>query len=310
MRTMPSAGFFALFDDIASLLDDVAAMSKLSAKKAAGVLGDDLALNAKQVTGVLAERELPVIWAVAKGSLLNKLILVPLAMLVSAFLPWLIQPLLMLGGLYLCYEGFHKIAQRWLGGHGEPKPRPEERLASRKDLRDYERRKIQGAIRTDFVLSAEIVVLVLGVVREAPLPAQIVSLSLVAAGVTLVVYGLVAAIVKLDDLGVWMLAGAGEGRRGAWRRALGSALLAAAPRLMKALSVLGTAAMFLVGGGILLHGLPWLHHAVEERLHGLDLAAGLQPLARSLAGGLVGVLAGALLALGERALAHLKPKPA
>ncbi len=296
MRPVPSAGFLALLDDIATLLDDVAAMSKLSVKKTAGVLGDDLALNAKQVTGVLAERELPVVWAVTKGSLLNKLILVPLAMLVSAFLPWLIQPLLMLGGLYLCYEGFHKIAQRWLGGHDEAKPRLEELLASGRDLRDYERQKIRGAIRTDFVLSAEIVVLILGVVREAPLPAQIVTLSLVAAGMTLLVYGLVAAIVKIDDLGGWLLAGAHEGRRGAWRRALGRALLAAAPRLMKTLSVLGTAAMFLVGGGILLHGLPWLHHAVAERLHGLPFTSGLQ----ALAGGFVGLLAGGLLVLGER----------
>lgn len=265
------ASLFALLDDIASLLDDIAAMTKVAGGKTAGVLGDDLALNAQQVSGLHPERELPVVWAVAKGSLVNKAILVPAALGIAALEGWLatrglgiplILPLLMLGGAYLCYEGAEKLAHKLL--HGRDEAGHHAALAqavadAAVDLVAFERDKIRGAIRTDFILSAEIIVIALGTVAAKPLPVQLGVLVAVALTMTVGVYGLVGAIVKLDDIGVH-LAQPGASRR---RAALGRGILAFAPRLLKALSVAGTAAMFLVGGGILVHGIGPLHHALQ-----------------------------------------------
>lgn len=259
---MAGGSLLALIDDIASVLDDVALMSKLAAKKTAGVLGDDLALNAQQVAGVRAERELPVVWAVAVGSLRNKAILVPAALAISAFIPWAVTPLLMVGGAFLCYEGVEKVAHKFLHGAAEDAAH-EAALASalasgEQDLLALERDKIKGAVRTDFILSAEIIVIALGTVAQAPFVQQLAVLAAVALLMTVGVYGVVAAIVKLDDAGLYL-----SRRPGAAVQSLGRLLLAAAPRLMQALSVLGTIAMFLVGGGILGHALAPLHHLTE-----------------------------------------------
>jgi predicted DNA repair protein MutK len=289
---MPASSLLALIDDIATVLDDVAVLSKVAAKKTAGVLGDDLALNAQQVAGVRAERELPVVWAVAKGSFLNKAILVPAALAISAFAPWLVTPLLMLGGAFLCFEGFEKLAHKFL-------QRAEDDAAHRAaltqaladpavDLVALEKDKIKGAIRTDFILSAEIIVISLGTVSAAPFLTQLSVLTGLAVLFTVGVYGLVAGIVKLDDLGLWL-----AGRASALQQALGRGIVAAAPWLMKALSVLGTAAMFLVGGSILAHGIAPLHHAVEHAL-AVQPAWGQTALGM-LADGLVGLMAGALV---------------
>ena len=259
---MAGTSLLTLLDDIATLLDDISVMGKLAAKKTAGVLGDDLSLNAQQVTGVRANRELPVVWSVAKGSLLNKVILVPLALLISAFLPWAITPLLMVGGAFLCFEGVEKVlhtlhARR----HQETPERRQQRLEAiaSQDPQAFERDKVKGAVRTDFILSAEIVAITLGIVADAPLLNQVLVLSGIALLVTVGVYGLVGVIVRLDDMGYWLLE-----RSGVLTRALGRGLLALAPRLMKTLSVVGTLAMFLVGGGIVVHGLPPLHHAITD----------------------------------------------
>ena len=261
---MATASLIALIDDIATLLDDVALLTKVAAQKTAGVLGDDLALNAQQVAGVSADRELPVVWAVAKGSALNKLILVPAALAISTFAPWAVTPLLMLGGLFLCFEGVEKLAHRWLHPAAQDADAHRQLLLALSDpavdLVAFEAKKIKGAIRTDLVLSAEIVAITLGAVASAAFPTQLGVLSAVAALMTVGVYGFVAAIVKLDDLGLY-LSRAAPGT--AWQRArlgLGAAILWAAPMLMKFLSVAGTAAMFLVGGSILVHGLPYLHY--------------------------------------------------
>ena len=294
---MAGASLLALLDDIATILDDVALMTKVAAKKTAGVLGDDLALNAQQVAGVRAERELPVVWAVGVGSLKNKLILVPAALALSALLPQAITPLLMLGGLYLCFEGVEKLAHKWLHAPAEDDAHHAEQLAlladPAADLVTMERDKIQGAVRTDFVLSAEIIVIALGTVADKPFATQVAVLSGIGLLMTVGVYGLVAAIVKMDDAGAWLLE-----RGGRAQAAVGRALLLAAPKLMKALTVIGTAAMFLVGGGILMHGMPGGHaitHAVEA------VAGPLAVVATSLADMLLGVVAGAL-ALGAMTL--------
>ena len=280
-------------DDVMAMADDVATMTKVATRKTAGVLGDDLALNAQQVTGVRADRELPVVWAVAKGSLLNKAILVPAALLISAFIPWLINPLLMLGGLFLCYEGAEKVLHKLLHGAGGP---PESRAEHMKavadkhiDLVAFESEKIKGAIRTDFILSAEIVVITLGAVANAGFVERVSVLVGIALILTAGVYGLVAGIVKLDDAGLYL-----SRQAAAWKQAVGRGLLAFAPWLMKTLSVVGTAAMFLVGGGILLHGIPVAGHAVERVTEGLGWAAGI---ASNVAGGLAGLLAGAVVVL-------------
>ncbi|MCB1746096.1 MAG: DUF808 domain-containing protein [Gammaproteobacteria bacterium] len=260
---MAGSSLFALIDDIATVLDDVAVMSKVAAKKTAGVLGDDLALNAQQVTGVAADRELPVVWAVALGSLRNKAILVPAALVVSAVLPQAILPLLMLGGTYLCYEGVEKLAHRFLHSADEDAAHHAEHLRAlgdrKVDLVAYERNKVRGAIRTDFILSAEIIVITLGTVAAADFVTRVVVVAGIAVVMTVGVYGFVAAIVKLDDAGLYLMQ-----REGSLARRVGSVLVAAAPRLMKGLSVVGTLAMFLVGGGILAHGLPHAHAVIHD----------------------------------------------
>ncbi len=267
---MAGSSLLILIDDITLLLDDVAAMSKVAAKKTAGVLGDDLALNAQQVAGIRAERELPVVWGVAKGSFKNKLILVPAALGLSAFAPWSITPILMVGGAYLCYEGFEKIAHPFLHTKEDDEHNQELIEAFHNpevDLEAYEKEKIEGAIRTDFILSAEIIVIALGTVADKDIMTQAMVVSGVAVAITIGVYGIVAAIVKMDDAGLHLLQNAPEGKKGALQRAIGQGLLSFAPRLMKILTVVGTAAMFLVGGSILLHGLPNAHHLVENAVH-------------------------------------------
>jgi hypothetical protein len=299
---MAATSLLALIDDIATVLDDVAVLSKVAAKKTAGVLGDDLALNAQQVAGVHADRELPVVWAVARGSLVNKAILLPLALLISALAPWAVTPLLMIGGAFLCYEGFEKLAHKLLHAKDEDQQR-HVRLAQaladpQVDLVAFERDKIKGAVRTDFILSAEIIVIALGTVSEQPFGTRVGVLAAIALLMTVGVYGLVAAIVKLDDLGLAL------SRRGGAAAVLGRAILAFAPWLMKTLSVAGTAAMFLVGGSILVHGLPALHHAVQHFVEPLGAAAqALLPLLADLAVGVAaGAMALAVVSAGQRLL--------
>lgn len=319
---MPAASLLTLIDDIASVLDDVAALTKVAAKKTAGVLGDDLALNAQQVNGVRADRELPVVWAVAKGSALNKAILVPVALAVSALLPWAVTPLLMVGGTYLCFEGVEKLAHKFLHGPAEEAARHDELVRELADpavdVVEAEKDKIKAAVRTDFILSAEIITIALGVVATAPFTTVVAVMVGVAILMTVGVYGLVAAIVKLDDAGLYLSRGGGSGALGRLRRGLGVAILRASPLLMKGLSVAGTAAMFLVGGGILSHGISPVHHAVE----GLASRAGALPGVGPLLGGLtsaalnalVGLLAGALalgaFALSKRVSRALRRPPA
>ncbi|MNV14051.1 Inner membrane protein YedI [compost metagenome] len=301
---MAGASLFALLDDIAALLDDVAVLTKVAAKKTAGVLGDDLALNAQQVTGVSANRELPVVWAVAKGSLVNKAILVPAALAISAWLPWAITPLMMIGGAFLCYEGVEKLAHKFLHSKEEDQAHKAELVKvladENVDLVAWEKDKIKGAVRTDFILSAEIIVLSLGVVSNAPFGQQVAALVAIALGMTLFVYGLVAGIVKLDDIGAWLL------DKGRALAAVGRGLLYATPWLMRGLSVAGTAAMFLVGGGILVHAIPALHHFV------IGLApANLEWLANALGSVVVGILIGAVVLVAVTAFQRMRgAKPA
>ncbi|MDP3702067.1 MAG: DUF808 domain-containing protein [Hylemonella sp.] len=282
----------ALLDDISTILDDVATMTKVAAKKTAGVLGDDLALNAQQVSGVQADRELPVVWAVAKGSLVNKAILVPAALLISWAAPWLITPLLMLGGAYLCYEGFEKLAHKFLHSKAEVEAERQKTLQALADpavdLVALEKDKIKGAVRTDFILSAEIVVITLGSVAAASLTQRVTVLVGISLLMTVGVYGLVAGIVKLDDLGLRLQRGASALGRG-----IGAGLLRATPWLMKTLSVVGTAAMFMVGGGILLHGWSAGFHAVH--VWGATWGVLLGGVTEALAGIGVGLVAGALV---------------
>lgn len=262
-----ASGLLLLLDDIATLLDDVALMSKMAAKKTAGVLGDDLALNAQQVTGVRAERELPVVWGVAKGSFVNKLILVPLALLISVIAPWLINPLLMIGGLFLCYEGVEKVIHSLHSKRNHDSEHAAEKLAQDElDLATFEKDKIKGAIRTDFILSAEIVVISLGTVATAPFMTKLMVLTVIAIIMTIGVYGFVAMIVKIDDLGLYLTQQASS-----LKQKIGNGLLAFAPFLMKTLSVVGTIAMFLVGGGIIAHTIPLLHHFTEDTIDHIEL---------------------------------------
>ena len=293
---MAAGSLLALLDDIATILDDVGVLAKVAAKKTAGVLGDDLALNAQQVTGVRAARELPVVWAVAKGSLLNKVILVPAALLISAFAPWAVTPLLMLGGGFLCYEGFEKLVHAFGHHPAEDAHRAELSQALTdpdKDMREVERDRIKGAVRTDFILSAEIIAITLGTVSQAPFVTQFAVLAGIAVAVTVGVYGLVAGIVKLDDGGIWLTERAGGGAWARAQRKLGEAILWVAPWMMKALSIAGTAAMFLVGGGILTHGIGPLHHWIEELLGERGGIVGT--LGPMLLNGLFGIAAGALV---------------
>lgn len=294
---MAGASLLALIDDIATILDDVAVLTKVAAKKTAGVLGDDLALNAQQVAGVAAERELPVVWAVAVGSFRNKLILVPAALVISAFIPWAVMPLLMLGGIYLCLEGVEKLAHKWLHSAAEDAAQHAETLAAvadvTVDLAAFEAEKIKGAIRTDFVLSAEIIVIALGTVAGQPFSSQVAVLAGIGVIMTVGVYGIVAAIVKMDDVGAWLLQ-----KASGLARVVGKGLLLAAPRLMRLLTVLGTAAMFLVGGSILVHGMPALHHAIEGVA---GLAGSVGALASMALEAVVGIVGGALALLGMQA---------
>ncbi len=264
---MAAGSLLALLDDIATILDDVSVMTKVAAKKTAGVLGDDLALNAQQVSGVASERELPVVWAVAKGSFINKLILVPAALAISYFAPWAITPLLMIGGAYLCFEGFEKIAHKFLHSEDDAshKKELEQAVADPKiDLVALEKDKIKGAIRTDFILSAEIIVIALGTVSTEIFSKQIAVVSAIALIMTVGVYGLVAGIVKLDDFGLHLMLKKGQSFFKQLQRKIGEKLLAFAPILMRTLSVVGTAAMFMVGGSIIGHGVPALHHFSES----------------------------------------------
>ncbi|MFZ5549590.1 MAG: DUF808 domain-containing protein [Pseudomonadota bacterium] len=298
---MAAASLLALIDDIATVLDDVAVLTKVAAKKTAGVLGDDLALNAQQVAGVQAERELPVVWAVAKGSALNKAILVPAALLISAFAPWLITPLLMIGGAFLCFEGAEKLAHRFLHSRAEDDADHAAltaALTENVDMVAFEKDKIKGAVRTDFILSAEIIAITLGSVAAAPFGTQASVLVLVSVVMTVGVYGLVAGIVKLDDAGLAL-----SKRPGAGAKRLGAMLLAAAPWLMRTLAVLGTAAMFLVGGGILVHGWPALHHLVEGWVQAFPALGWATEL---IANGLAGVVAGVLVLAGVTLVQKLR----
>jgi uncharacterized protein len=303
-----ASSLLALLDDIATLLDDVSVLTKVAAQKTAGVLGDDLALNAHQVAGLRVDRELPVVWAVAKGSLLNKAILVPSALAISAFAPWAVLPLLMLGGAYLCYEGFEKLAHKLL--HRRAKDDAHHVVGSSAvDLVSAERAKIKGAVRTDFVLSAEIIVITLGTVAHAPFSRQLAVLVGIALLMTAFVYGLVAAIVKLDDGGLYLSRRDGDGVAARIQRRIGAIVLRAAPLLMRGLSIAGTAAMFLVGGGILAHGVPALHGWIEGLTDGVTAhpgSGGMLRLAISLVlDVVVGIVAGALVWIGAGALASL-----
>ena len=323
---MAGASLLTLLDDIATILDDVALMTKVAAKKSAviaddvslltkaaaqktaGVLGDDLALNAQQVSGVRAEREIPVVLAVAKGSFINKLILVPLALLISAFAPWAVTPLLMVGGAFLCFEGVEKLAHRFLHSPSEDNAQHDSLVQANADpavdLLAFENDKIKGAVRTDFILSAEIIAITLGTVAAAPFVQQVAVLSGIALVMTLGVYGLVAGIVKLDDLGLWLTQQASSALQ-----SLGRGIVSAAPWLMKTLSVVGTAAMFLVGGGILVHGVPAVHHSVEA-MAALALqwpVGGLwQVLVANALNAVIGIVAGAVVLAGVLLVQRLR----
>lgn len=313
-----ATSLLALIDDIASVLDDVALLSKVAAKKTAGVLGDDLALNAEQVSGVKAERELPVVWAVAKGSLLNKAILVPAALAISALAPWGVTPLLMVGGAFLCYEGFEKLAHKFTHSAADDAAGQEAMASaladSGVDLKALEKDKIKGAVRTDFILSAEIVAITLGTVQASPFPTQVIVLSGIALAMTVGVYGVVAGIVKLDDGGLYLSRRMGSSAWVRFQRSLGRGILRMAPWLMKGLSVAGTVAMFLVGGGILTHGVATLGHGIEALAQRAGDVNGLGPLLQAVTplalNALVGVVAGALVLLGVTLLQRLrKPRP-
>ena len=330
---MAGASLLTLLDDIAAILDDVAlmtkvaakksaviaddvsVMTKIAAKKTAGVLGDDLALNAEQVSGVRAEREIPVVWSVAKGSFINKLILVPSALAISAWLPWAVTPLLMVGGAYLCFEGFEKLVHKYLHRGDAPAVKGNAEGAvlggQNIDLVAMEKDKVRGAVRTDFILSAEIIAITLGTVSGAPFASQVAVLSGIAIVMTIGVYGLVAGIVKLDDLGLWL-----TGKSSGAARAVGAGILRAAPWLMKALSIAGTAAMFLVGGGILVHGVPALHHLVEgagavaaQAASGFG-ASLLGVLVPNLLNAVVGIVDGGLVLVAVQLVQRIRGKSA
>lgn len=299
---MAGGSLLALLDDISAILDDVAVMSKVAVQKTSGVLGDDLALNAQQVAGVNPERELPVVWAVALGSLRNKAILVPSALAISALIPWAVIPLLMIGGAYLCFEGVEKLAHKIIHSKAEAAEEDAHHAQQLQALADpsidlvaLEKDKISGAIRTDFILSAEILVITLGTIADEPFVQQIMVMVTIAIVMTVGVYGLVAGIVKLDDLGLFMSQLSGDSARRRSKRALGRWILRAAPYLMKGLSVVGTAAMFLVGGGILVHGIPALHHLIEGWAHHAGSIPAIGGLLGMLVSGLLNALVGIVI---------------
>ena len=301
-----ASSLLALIDDIATILDDVSVLTKVAAKKTAGVLGDDLALNAQQVTGVNADRELPVVWAVAKGSMVNKAILVPAALVISAIAPWAVTPLLMLGGAFLCFEGFEKLAHRFLHSRHEEEAHHKELVEAvanpAVDMEQHERGKIKGAVRTDFILSAEIIVISLGTVANEDFVTRVAVLVGIALLMTVGVYGLVAGIVKLDDLGLHL-----SRRASAAARSIGNGILRTAPWLMKTLSVAGTAAMFLVGGSIIEHGVPAVHHwaeAITEASGAWHMPVGM------LLDAAIGIAVGAVLVAAYVAIRKMRGKSA
>ncbi|ADY82729.1 MULTISPECIES: DUF808 domain-containing protein [Acinetobacter] len=305
-----ASGLLLLLDDIATILDDVALMSKMAAKKTAGVLGDDLALNAQQVTGVRADRELPIVWKVAKGSFVNKLILVPLALLISVIAPWLINPLLMLGGLFLCYEGVEKVLHTIMHKKASTSEEAKAELENEElDLATFEKEKIKGAVRTDFILSAEIVVITLGTVATATLMTKVSVLSVIAVVMTIGVYGLVGMIVKIDDLGLYLTE-----QSTSFKQTIGRGLLAFAPILMKLLSIVGTIAMFLVGGGIINHTIPLLHHLTEDTVDHVETIPAVGNIIGALTPTLInfgiGLVAGAIVLLIVSLIQKMWPKKA
>lgn len=305
-----ASGLLLLLDDIATILDDVALMSKMAAKKTAGVLGDDLALNAQQVTGVRADRELPIVWKVAKGSFVNKLILVPLALLISVITPWLINPLLMLGGLFLCYEGVEKVLHTIMHKKASTSEEAKAELETEElDLATFEKEKIKGAVRTDFILSAEIVVITLGTVATATLMTKLSVLSVIAVVMTIGVYGLVGMIVKIDDLGLYLTE-----QSTSFKQTIGRGLLAFAPILMKLLSIVGTIAMFLVGGGIINHTIPLLHHLTEDTVDHVETIPAVGNIIGALTPTLInfgiGLVAGAIVLLIVSLIQKMWPKKA
>ncbi|MBC7701491.1 DUF808 domain-containing protein [Aquabacterium sp.] len=317
---MAGSSLLALIDDIATILDDVALLTKVAAKKTTGVLGDDLALNAQQVSGVQAERELPVVWAVAKGSARNKAILVPAALAISAFAPWAVTPLLMIGGLFLCFEGFEKVAHKLMHSHDEDEAHHQELVDALAnpavDLVAYEKDKISGAIRTDFILSAEIIAITLGTVADAAFTTQLTVLVGIAIIMTIGVYGLVAGIVKLDDGGLYLARTAGPGALGRLQKRVGEVIVNAAPHLMRLLTIAGTIAMFLVGGGILTHGIPpahdWIHHLAESAGGLSGVGPVLKVLTPTLVDAIVGIVAGGLTLVAVTLFQRIKggAKPA
>ncbi|MDH0693684.1 DUF808 domain-containing protein [Acinetobacter pittii] len=305
-----ASGLLLLLDDIATILDDVALMSKMAAKKTAGVLGDDLALNAQQVTGVRADRELPIVWKVAKGSFVNKLILVPLALLISVIAPWLINPLLMLGGLFLCYEGVEKVLHTIMHKKASTSEEAKAELETEElDLATFEKEKIKGAVRTDFILSAEIVVITLGTVATATLMTKVSVLSVIAVVMTIGVYGLVGMIVKIDDLGLYLTE-----QSTSFKQTIGRGLLAFAPILMKLLSIVGTIAMFLVGGGIINHTIPLLYHLTEDTVDHVETIPAVGNIIGALTPTLInfgiGLVAGAIVLLIVSLIQKMWPKKA
>ena len=312
---MAGGSLLMLLDDITTMLDDVSVMTKVAAKKTAGVLGDDLALNAQQVSGVDASRELPVVWAVAKGSFINKLILVPSALAISYFIPWLITPLLMIGGAFLCFEGFEKIAHKFLHKQDDESHNKAiaEAVADPKvDMVALEKDKIKGAIRTDFILSAEIIVIALGTVATEVFSKQVAVVSAIALIMTVGVYGLVAGIVKLDDLGLHMILKKGTSMSKQIIRKIGAGILAFAPKLMRFLSIAGTAAMFLVGGSIIGHGIPAIHHLSESlvaSVQNLPAIGGLlKVVGPMLVDAVVGLIVGAICVAGFMLVQKVMPK--
>ena len=303
-----ASSLLILLDDIATVLDDVAVMSKVAAKKTAGVLGDDLALNAQQVSGVRSERELPVVWSVAKGSFVNKLILVPLALLISVVAPWLINPLLMIGGLFLCYEGVEKVLHSLHHKKAHTEEAAEAELKTiETDLAAFEKDKVKGAIRTDFILSAEIVVISLGTVATAAFGTKVMVLSVIAILMTVGVYGFVAMIVKIDDLGLYLTQQAST-----LKQSFGRGLLAFAPKLMKTLTIVGTIAMFLVGGGIIVHAVPVLHHLTEDSINHIEhiptFGSIIGSLTPTLINFVLGFIAGILVLLLVQCIKKFWPK--
>lgn len=303
-----ASSLLLLLDDIATVLDDVAVMSKMAAKKTAGVLGDDLALNAQQVSGVHSDRELPVVWNVAKGSFINKLILVPLALLISVIAPWAINPLLMIGGLFLCYEGVEKVLHSLHHKKAKTVDEAQQELEHVEvDLVAFEKEKVKGAIRTDFILSAEIVVISLGTVATASFITQLSVLSIIAIAMTVGVYGFVALIVKIDDIGLHLTEQTSN-----LKQKIGRGLLVFAPILMKTLTIVGTIAMFLVGGGIINHAVPWMHHFSEDTVEYVqeipsigNIVGALAPTSLNL---LIGFIAGLLVLLAVNMVKKIWPK--